>query len=150
MANNYINFSFDIALTPEANEWAKRILNAGKDAWGEDLEDEEAAEVFPDWDDAGQELGFDFSFEEFDGRPLLIIYDNDGEANTEGVVTFVRAYLKKFEPKGMVGFEVAATCSKHRPGEFGGSAHIVTADDVFDFSTADWLLATMNKMRAKK
>ena len=35
--------------------------------------------------------------------------------------------------------EGAATCSKMRPGEFGGFAHLITRDDVRSMSTWQWL-----------
>jgi hypothetical protein len=118
MANNYTSFSTTINLpgvTPEE-----------VDAWIE--------ERLPQYDDSDYGAsGFQAQYE--DGA--LWVWDDDGF--TDNVVEFIQETLAKFEIVGTVVFEYAYTCSKPRPGEFGGGVVLITKDNSWWSSPDDFI-----------
>lgn len=65
--------------------------------------------------------------------------DEDGQP--VNCLTLMQEKLKQLDPVAYPHIVVhgAATCSKMRPDEFGGFAHIITRDDVRSVSTWQWL-----------
>jgi hypothetical protein len=56
----------------------------------------------------------------------------------EHVAAVLEAYLKKFNPTGIITFSWAYTCSKLRVNEFGGGAAVVTADGTKFLDAQSW------------
>lgn len=148
MANNYTNFSLAFRVTPKACQWIETVLGKASQAAGDDTDDKDIQEAFPNWDFA-QCMGFEWSIEaEGVGKKCvhtMWIRDPGGEGDAESVANFIQAYLKRFGQKGKVGFQYANTCSSQRVDEFGGGACVVTAKKQKWINTFDWV----NKELAK-
>lgn len=147
MANNYTNFSFAFKVKGlKAKAWIERMVEKLSDACGDDTEDEEILELFPDW---GYYLdcGFRTEIELIPGKKtqfyLYVFSEESG--NVEYAVNFVQAILRRFDPKGKVGFDWAETCDRPRTGQFGGGAVVVTATRTKYISTTVWLQKEMSK-----
>jgi len=68
---------------------------------------------------------------------LVLITDDGGVLQTDGVAAIFMEYLSKFDAEGHVRIEIAFTCSKHRPDGFGGCAMVVKAGEARWMSTHD-------------
>jgi hypothetical protein len=71
-------------------------------------------------------------------------FREDGEDDEESPIDclgLMQAKLRQLDPAAYphITIQGAATCSKMRPGEFGGFAHLITRDDVRSMSTWQWL-----------
>jgi len=134
MANSYTLFSFSVAdVTDEERDWLRTELFEDH----QDLDDE-ALEAFREkWgvDDEFDVSGVDHAFE----NGHLYLFSEDG-GNPDIAANLIQRFLTRFRPDSAVGFEVAYTCDRPRPGEFGGAAYWVTARDVEVFSTMEWLM----------
>lgn len=62
--------------------------------------------------------------------PATWFDDSDGEPNLDALAKLLQLFLKKFQPKNMISFLWAATCSKPRLDGFGGGVCAVTAEDI--------------------
>lgn len=150
MANNYTHFSMMFRLKggEKAKSWIESLLRKTDSLAGDDTDDEEILEAFPNWADY-QCTGFEWSIEPDTSEKkeglALWLRDNGGEGNCEAVATFVQAYLKRFDPKGKVGFQFADTCSSQRVDEFGGGACVVTAKNSKWLNTFTWLNKELSK-----
>lgn len=122
MANNYAQFSFAIDnVTEEEQAWI------------------EAYKAEPNEEDGlyggkPSDVVFHFSL------PHLYIYDRCGEPDLEALVDMLCAFMVENRPKGIIGFEIAFTCSKSRTDEFGGAAVAIygTGHDEW-MNTSSWL-----------
>ena len=126
MANMYIHFSEEIPdLSPQEIEWwQSKIEYSLSQAGTEDengLVQELAAAVFPK-----------------DGN-LWISDQGTGEGDIEAVINCVAEWINTFRPDYVFSLEWANTCSKPRPGEFGGGAVIVTRNNTEWFTTGQWI-----------
>jgi hypothetical protein len=65
----------------------------------------------------------------------------DGEGSSVDCLELMQAKLRQLDPDAYphISIQGAATCSKMRPDEFGGFAHLITRDDVRSMSTWQWL-----------
>jgi hypothetical protein len=150
VANNYTNFSLAFRLKGgnKARTWIQKVLHKASTLAGDDTDDKDIQEVFPNWD-FSQCMGFEWDFEADPNNkkaPVsLWIRDPGGEGDVESVANFIQAYLKKFDPKGKVGFQFAHTCSSQRVDEFGGGACVVTAKKQKWINTFDWVNKEMSK-----
>jgi hypothetical protein len=147
MANCYTQFSelFE-TLKPESVDWIKEFLK-GPD---EDAMSPEEFEQFHKERNISTDCywpDFEWAFQE---GAILWVSDKDGGGDIDHVVALLQAYLKKFDPKGSFGISWSGTCSKPRPGEFGGGAIFVTAKKVEWMTTWDWLQKKKAKKKAVK
>jgi hypothetical protein len=93
----------------------------------------------PDFDCRYDVLGFEFAFfaEEDASRYLWLHADTYG--NPEHVAWLIHKFLKRFRPDQCWSLTYANTCSKPRVGEFGGGAVFVTATEIKQQTTDDWI-----------
>lgn len=65
----------------------------------------------------------------------------DADGNGVSCLHLFQEKLKSLDPVAYPSITIqgASTCSKMRPGEFGGYAHIIERDDIRSFSTWEWL-----------
>jgi hypothetical protein len=137
MADNYVQFSMAVAkLTVRERKWMKEELRGFYD---QSVDDDAAADAFcSKWglDDVEDWPTFDH---EFNARDRSVVFYDDGQGNPDHLANFLRAFLENWRQDRCLGFEVAYTCSKARPGEFGGAAYWVTARGREVMSTLDWL-----------
>jgi len=132
VANNYLQFSEELKLTPKQAVWVR-----------EELEKADKIEE-PDIGEAGP--GFDWAFEGTPDKPTLWLHaDEQGDA--EKAAYFVQAFLRKFRLKRAFTLSWAETCSRPRLSEFGGGAIFVTAKKIEWLSTYSWLA---DKVKAHK
>lgn len=157
MADNYTHFSEVIKCSCKLYQrWAKDHLEFGEsfwvDAFAKGLKD--SPEDHPKWTEflawcEIYDLHEDQDSVEFEWK----IEDNgiwiysDGHANVEQAARFMQEYLRKCTPNGSLTLECAFTCSKNRPGEFGGSAAFITPERIEWFSTMDWLAEKAGKLQ---
>lgn len=115
MADNYLTFSTDVPMNEEELKWVSfeysRMANEAEYGPGFNIEQDTTSTVF---------------------------YSEDS-GDTEMLAVFLRAFLIRWRPRDAVGVEFALTCSKARPGEFGGGAFVVTATTEHWISTAEWI-----------
>ena len=81
-------------------------------------------------------LGIDLDCSGADDNCLGLSSQAAGDVEATGVLT--SALIQAFD-LNPVGFEYAMTCSRPRPGEFGGGAVFCTADGQEMFSGYEWL-----------
>lgn len=80
--------------------------------------------------------------EELGGNWLRIT--DGGTGDVEVLIDFVKHCAGAFGLLGLWGFQYADTCSRPRPGGFGGGAHVLdlaTGESVDWINTGDWLSA---------
>lgn len=133
MANNYTLFSFALEITePERTEWLRQAF-AAIDTEG----DGEPAPPPEGFETASLEIyGFPCTFE-VEGSTAYFYSDESGDV--EVLTSVLQQFLVHFNIDKGIGFEVAYTCSKPRPGEFGGGAVWITHEGVEWLSTGTWL-----------
>lgn len=125
MANNYTYTSMSFSIPKRARRWLEARLKENQERFESDND------FF--W-------GFNHEFEAY-GKDALLVYlfDEDGCPNLDALVEMLQLYLINFEPQRYLSFMWADTCSKPRPGEFGGGAVMITAKKVKYFNTYDWI-----------
>ena len=93
------------------------------------------------------QIGCGLSFERI-GDHLYFFADtsfreegDDAEDCSIDCLAIFQEKLRQLDPDAYphIAIEGAATCSKMRPGEFGGFAILITRDDVRSMSTWQWL-----------
>ena len=159
MANNYCQASQLLALDQKGIEWfhknletAQVFFNASAKKWEEFdkdnpahvVEEDNCVEV-PKWrlpqvSNVDHEdifdfryCGFSYEIEEDD----IWFYDNE-YLDIEAVAQIVQLFFEETGSDDCFTIEAAYTCSKPRPGEFGGAAVFVTADSIEYMTTSDW------------
>jgi hypothetical protein len=124
MANNYRQFAETFGpLDPAGLKWLTELLkeNAGKE-------------------DADGVPMVNFEWRPADGD--CIVFSDDGESgDVDQLGEYVRQYFIKFEPKKYWLLRWADTCSKARPGEFGGGLMLVTAERLDYQGESEWVEA---------
>src|SRR5262249_12867302 len=68
-------------------------------------------------------------------------HGEDDDGRIVNCVTLLQSKLKLLDPADTphIVIEGAATCSKMRPGEFGGFAYFITREEVRFFATWQWV-----------
>lgn len=156
MADNYQSFSqsFYIKGGKKAVDWIKEHLDQFDGEMYEEghpmRRDQEALAELYDLEEDYYYLGFEWDIDSQEGkRSVLCLYSMD-YSNLDHAAHFMRLYLQKFDPKGCLTVTFANTCSKARPGEFGGGAAFVTADDIKWMHTDDWCANQRKAWRDQK
>lgn len=155
MANNYVQFCEELKLNgDEERAWFEHaVRDVEEEIYGLDSdavdggekeisrEDEETAAAEyqaryakilkeePWREDDGDMLMCNFNTS-LDGDGSRVFFDCDEYGDVDGVAKLVHAFFKKFRPDGYFEIGWATTCSKSRPGEFGGGTYVVTAQEM--------------------
>jgi hypothetical protein len=147
MANNYTLFSIEIVTNKKEADWFKEALQKPDDAefdkWPEHKQQawmkQRGVENFNDdnYPDFGYEL-----LQDEKGRTTSIVFFSEENGNLDQVIGLLQDFLKKFHLDKSIRFEWAFTCSRPRPGEFGGGAAFITSKSIKYMNTGDWLLKT--------
>ena len=83
-----------------------------------------------------------------EGNKKYYFYCQDGCGENENIVEIFQAIIKRSKGKlKYVVIEGAYTCSKIRPGEFGGFACLITKDKDEWFDTGSWLQRQIAKLK---
>jgi hypothetical protein len=151
MADNYTLFSSLLEMPPEAVAYtvalAGRIdqISDNLDGFREaphaarDELDQAAIAIIDEGEgDFDFYTGAYWEASAIEGKSLLWVRGDEG-SNLELVAAVIRSTLIKFALPGAVSLEWACTCSKMRPGEFGGGAVVITAAETFWLSTGLWV-----------
>lgn len=124
MANNYSSWAEEIGPLSEIEiKWLTNVLD---EVWNE-VDQGELRDVFglnlPE--DSSYWPGFEWSIENDN------LWMGDDEAlELDNLIAIFQAFLKRFRPSEVIAIHWAYTCSKLRPGEFGGGVAVITAHDV--------------------
>ena len=142
MSNNYTQSSVEFKVPRKAVDWVNKVLRL---------------EFEHDWAELGEELGFTnedqlsnteswpgfrTEWEVRDSQPYLYVF-HDENIDLEHVEVFVTALLRRFDPDGTVVLEVAETCDRPRPGQFGGGFMIITKDQTLGGNSAPICMDTL-------
>lgn len=150
MSNNYTQFSFAMPVKGlKAKAWINRMIDKIVEASNADTEEpgDEILELFPDWEHY-LDCGFRTEMEPTPGKrnqfELVIFAEESG--NVEHAANFAQAILRRFDPKGVVGFQWAETSDRATPDSFGGGAAVVTATSTKFMSSYSWLQRELKKL----
>ncbi len=150
MPNYYHQFSELVfaRLTETEQQWTREILAMDPD---EDLDREQLAKHVPGADLEYGWPGFEWSFhrDQPDGEPCLWIRSEESFC-PENVAAFLRGFLRKFRPKGIVKFTWAGVCGRPVAGEFGGGWAVVSSRRIVFGDTWDAAAATVKRMKKGK
>lgn len=152
MANNYTQFSFAMTVKGlKAKAWIDQLVDKLVKASNEEVETdpgEEILEVCPEWE-WYLDAGFRTEMTPATGRKnqfeLVIFSEESG--NVEHAANFAQAILRRFDPKGVVGFQWADTSDRATPDSFGGGAAVVTATSTKFMSSYSWLERELKKLK---
>ena len=131
MADHYTQFSFTFPVDEAEQAWLQaKIDRITALIFGEVKPETEWEEnLVEEWS-----FGLAVNFEE--GAAYFMSEDS---GNVELVIDVVQQFLSHFRPTAAIGFAWANTCSKPRPGEFGGGACVITATETKFINTSLWL-----------
>ncbi len=131
MANNYTLFSTEVAnLTEAEQEWFKAVMAM----------DGDNADTFadPKWEEVvGQYDGYLPCTIDLEGTSAYLYSEESGDV--DGTAALLSLFLRETGRTGALDLEAAFTCSKPRPGEFGGCAFYITADEIRSHGTGQWV-----------
>ena len=146
MANNFLQFSFDVGMTDEELVWCVErlaLLDTDPQEWAEDPEDPKHTALvreMGEWALVTQlkenQMPFSVSTEQY--KAGIVFYSEECGSPDEASM-FLQEFLKRWRPRGSIGFDWAYSCSKPRVGEFGGGACFVPATDTKFYSTSEWV-----------
>jgi len=149
MANYYTRFSEVIDLNEEEYKWFEEQLEWTYLYNGEVRRPDEAfsADFLQDnaeWQgyrffsflSPNEMPNFEAELVNENGERYVWIYA-DEYAEPEYAAMLVQAFLKRFRPNDCWTMTYACTCSKPRPGAFGGGVVFVTADTIDGRNTAE-------------
>lgn len=150
MANNYTLFSVEVVdLTEKEKKWFKEELRGAEEDEFSTAEQLEAWLKEHEADDLDQYPEFNWEFEP-DGKKQNLLIFSDENGNLDQVCSLLQRWLKAFHPNESIGVEWAVTCSKMRPGEFGGGAVFITTDKRTYMNSASWLMEARRKWKERK
>lgn len=127
MANNYSSWAEEIGPLSETEiTWLTNVLD---EVWNE-VDQGELRDVFglnlPE--DSSYWPGFEWSIE--NGNLWM---GSDEDLDLDNLIAILQAFLRTFRSENDdegIAIHWAYTCSKLRPGEFGGGVAVITAHDV--------------------
>lgn len=124
MANNYTFFSTTLRIPDGTSPQAKKIVEDLEDAYDNESDDGESDEL------GGCTVEIDDT--------NVTVY-SEGAGDIDVAVSIFQALLDGLQLEGPLIFEWAATCSKPRPGEFGGGAVIIRrGKETVAMDTSSW------------
>ena len=147
MANNYLQFSLLVPLKSKAElNWVAKTFAAITrlfDSPGE-LDEKRARDlgllgrriIDEQWDYFDVQWSIEPAHDDAYIGALWIYAEESG--NPDQVAAVLETFLKKFRPSETIVFSWAYTCSKLRPGEFGGGAALVTVDGTKMLDARSW------------
>lgn len=130
MANNYQQSSFLIDLRSE--EEGKFLIEKMEDYESIVNGDYDEDREFTEQEKQVYEEGWGWSYEK-EGNQLVIFCEEGGQIDV--MTELLQNFLRKFRPNEYIIFTWSYTCSKMRPGQFGGGGVLVTEDEI-DFLDA--------------
>ena len=127
MANHYLQFSVTVTANEKTVEWAKKQF----------------AEQSNDDENTGFEL-------ESYGDGELYVFDEES-GDPEAAANFIQEVLQFSDSEQIVLLEFAMTCSKPRPGEFGGGAVLISRERIeYPESDYAWFNRISNEIKESR
>ncbi len=105
-----------------------------------------------DWQRSNDDLaagsnGFDWRIRANpDGCNYLCLFA-DNSVGFGSLTAFLQAYLRRFDPDGVVTVTFSRQCSPPRQTAFSGGALCVTADEINSFDADDWAEAQVSRFQ---
>jgi len=124
-------------LTEAEREWLRVKQAARENYWAGEAEDEADAEYWINLEGVW--------FEATETGDFLLISEEDGAP--EAAADFIQEFLAEFRPAEAVIFEWAHTATKMRPGEFGGGAAVITAQEMRWLDPLAWIQDQLHAIR---
>lgn len=146
MANNYMHFSEVIRnITPAEAEWLETVLftKGSKSDLAAALEVDKSQ---LDCIDLNDFPGFEFEIR----TDKLWLYDNGENFNLENLVQIIQLFIRRWSPDYIFCMTWAETCSKPKPGEFGGGWAVVSKDEILHGSTWSAVSKAVEKIKGEK
>lgn len=150
MADNYLQYSVEVTgLTDEEIAWFQQALT-----WdlSEEQEKAEAQGADPDtvtppgwWDDYGGSCGTSYELDK-KGREILLYAEESG--NVGGAAELLFTFVTTYRPDAIYVIEWAETCSRMRPGQFGGGACVVSREGILMHGAGEWASRMRRKIEA--
>lgn len=147
MANDYMAAAVEVpSVTAEELAWFREVLEKIEsiDVWIDTPAKEADAMAIlvctlPGYveEEAAFDWGWTAHFPTESG--YSIVFESDEYANIDALASLLQSFLVRFRPKGHLTMEWAYTCSKGRPGGFGGGAAFITAEEISVHDTSAWL-----------
>lgn len=145
MADYYTHIGFTIQADKEERDWLRTAVQRI-------LEDDPPEEVVQAAEDNDYDPNWDMgprSLSSWGGSAFNVTFYSDETVDVEVVACLLQAYLRKYGHKPnrkCLAFGWADTCSKPRPGAFGGGAMVITKDVIRETSTSAWLDRTVEQL----
>lgn len=98
-------------------------------------------------EDTGDKSSFEFDYNIEDGV-FYVTIDDCGSVDKAAI--FMQQYLLKFQPESCLTMTWAETCSRSLPGEFGGGAAFITAEDIEWMGAHDWCRRRIGEFRERE
>lgn len=140
MADNYLQYAVEVTdLTDEEIAWLRQALT-----WdlSEEQEKAKAQGADPDtvtppgwWEEYAECVGLSYELDQVRREVLLYAVEN-GNAGCAAELLF--AFVTEFRPAAIYTIEWAETCSRMRPGEFGGGACVISREGIRWQRTGVW------------
>ena len=131
MAEYFTNFSVNLPLTKEQQEYALTLV---KQVEGYRNEDQPLPADFPE---SLKESVEDWTFEVESVKDGLWLHSMYG--GQDSACVFIQVLLQRFNVAPFVTFEWSHDCSQPRTDAFGGGAAFITSKEIKTFSTSEWL-----------
>jgi hypothetical protein len=138
MANNYTQFSVQVPLRK-----GKHVHAAAVKLIDEGYEERRKADEEMRYDDL-EAIGFEFQYDGTCGD--LYLYAEEHGA-PDHVVSYIETLIHRRLALEPVYFEWAYTCSKPRPGEFGGGGALITKDKTYWFMPSRYMELKWEKIK---
>lgn len=152
MADNYLQYSVEVTgLTDEEIAWFQQALT-----WdlSEEQEKAKAQGADPDtvtppgwWEEDAECVGLSYELDQVRREVLLYAVEN-GNAGCAAELLF--AFVTEFRPAAIYTIEWAETCSRMRPGEFGGGACVISREGIEWMATSTWSARTARQVLARR
>lgn len=155
MSDNFVQFCEGIDMaSDEERAWAINHLEIL-----ERVEDDETIDDYEDHpeyaeynrilslysiEDTGDKSSFEFEWNIEDGV-FYVSVDDAGSVDKAAI--FMQQYLMKFNHDGCLTMTWAETCSRSRPGEFGGGGMFITAKEIEWVSAHEWCRKRVEEFR---
>lgn len=128
MASNYTLFSTAVEYEKgEQETWVRELMEALDRMEYEDWSDADTALVAGILDVDVDDL---YGVPQWDIQDAAFVLYSEESANLELTASIFQAFLAEFLPDDCIILSWAETCSNSRPGEFGGGAMLITANDI--------------------
>lgn len=152
MADNYLQYAVEVTgLTDEEIAWFQQALT-----WdlSEEQEKAEAQGADPDtvtppgwWEEDAECVGLSYELDQ-KRREVLLYAEENG--NTGCAAELLFAFVTEFRPAAIYTIEWAATCSRMRPGAFGGGACVISREGIRWQRTGEWASRERKTVEARR